>query len=308
MGQNRLLIFGFTLVFIIFGCDSGDSGTTSPETGAAILTFNNLRPLPGDYHLEGWVVMSDLTTLSLGKFTVGSGGKLFNLAGEELITRRFDTSFPLDSARIAYITIEPPDDVDDSPSTTRLMGGLFVEGSAELRTTDVEGIEDALILARGNYIIETPTNGPDSFEQSGIWFVNLTGGPPARGLRITTPIPGWKHQGWVDIDGVPLNMGVISHHSQPDDSNIYSGPQPGYNYPGEDFLTNAPPSLTFPLSLAGVRVTISLEPDPDPDPERSQLILFEATVPETPESIGTTYDMTNLVDTWPTARMVIIRQ
>ncbi|MYF63603.1 MAG: anti-sigma factor, partial [Rhodothermaceae bacterium] len=90
MRQNRLLIFGFALIFIIFGCDSGGSDDTSPETGAAILTLNNLNPIPGDYHLEAWVVTSDLATLSLGKFTVGSGGKLFNLAGEELATRRLD--------------------------------------------------------------------------------------------------------------------------------------------------------------------------------------------------------------------------
>ena len=304
MTYNKRLGLGLILGIIALGCDSSGSESNDPESGVVILTVRDLRPLPGNYHLEAWITTPELTTSSVGKFTVGSDGKILNLSGEEIPRGRFEVPFTVDSARVAYITIEPSGDTDTSPSTTRLMGGLFREGTAELETTDVEGIEDGLILARGNYIVETPTNGSESSEQSGIWFVNLTGGPPARGLRITTPIRGWKYQAWTDADGIPLNMGVISNHSQPDDSNIYSGPQPGYNFPGEDFLVNAPDDLTFPLYVPSTRVTVSLEPDPDPAPERSQFILLEGYVPESVAS-GTTYNLTNKVDTWPTATIFL---
>ena len=304
MKHTKLLGFGLILGMISLGCDSGGPSNNDPETGVLILTVNDLRPLPGDYHLEAWITTSELTTASIGKFTIGSAGKLLNLSGEEIMAGRFEVPFAVDSVRIAYITIEPPGDADTSPSNTRLMGGLFVENTAELRITDVEGIEDELILARGNYIVETPTNGSESSEQSGIWFVNLTAGPPARGLQIKTPIPGWKYQAWTDADGIALNMGIITNHSQSDDSNIYSGPQPGYNFPGEDFLVNAPDDLIFPLHVGGARVTVSLEPDPDPDPGRSQFILLENTVPESVES-NTTYGLINRTSEWPTATIFI---
>ena len=117
-----------------------------------------------------------------------------------------------------FVTIEPSGDSDDIPSETRLMGGLFVDGQAALRAADVEGIEDELILAVGSYIVDTPTDGPSTNETSGIWFVNLTGGPPARGLRVAIPIQGWQYQGWAEFDGIAVDMGVITHHSRPDES------------------------------------------------------------------------------------------
>ena len=37
----------------------------------------------------------------------------------------------------------------------------------------------------------------------------------------------------------------------------------GPNYPGEDFLVNAPDGLEFPTDLRGAAVVISIEPSPD---------------------------------------------
>ncbi len=43
----------------------------------------------------------------------------------------------------------------------------------------------------------------------------------------------------------------------------YSGPEDGPPFPGEDFLTNAPAGLTFPVDLSGGAAVISVEPSPD---------------------------------------------
>ena len=275
------------------------------EMGSLILSVTQMAPLPGDYHLEGWVVDYTTQTRSIGKFAVDASGVLVDLSGAPITARRFDTDFSLDSMTVMYITIEPPGDTNDTPSDTRVMGGLFIDGEVALRATDFEGIEDELILALGNYIVETPTDGPDTNEDSGIWFVNLTGGAPARGLRVAIPIQGWQYQGWAEFDGIPVDMGVITHHSSPDESSTYSGPGAGYNYPGEDFLVNAPQGLTFPLGVGSARLFVSLEPDPDPDPARSQFVLFEAFIPETPVR-GQTYNMDNLVDRFPKGTAVIV--
>ena len=40
----------------------------------------------------------------------------------------------------------------------------------------------------------------------------------------------------------------------------------GPNYPGEDFLQNAPAGLTFPTDLKGMTIVISVEPVPDNSP------------------------------------------
>ena len=298
--------FGLALaLLIIAGCDSGVDEPDDAETGSLILSVSQMAPLPGDYHLEGWVTTLANPARSIGKFAVDASGALVDLTGTPIEARRFDTGFSLDSAQVLYITIEPPGDTNDSPSDTRLMGGLFIDGQASLQAADFEGIEDELILAAGTYIVDTPTDGPDTNNDSGIWFVNLTGGPPARGLRAAIPIQGWQYQAWTEFDDIAINMGIITHHSRPDDSSMHSGPQLGYNYPGEDFLFNPPPGLVFPISVEGARVYVTLEPEPDPDPAPSQFVLFEARVPG--ELLpGQTHNMTNLIDRFPIGTAVLI--
>ncbi|MDE2958347.1 MAG: hypothetical protein OXU68_15275 [Bacteroidota bacterium] len=298
--------FGLALALLLTaGCDSGGDEADDMESGSLILSVSQMAPLPEDYHLEGWVTTLTSPARSIGKFAIDASGALVDLRGNPIEARRFETDFSLDSAQVMYITIEPPGDADSAPSDTRLMGGLFIDGQVSLSAADFEGIEDELILAAGTYIVDTPTDGPDTNNDSGIWFVNLTGGPPARGLRVAIPIQGWQYQAWTEFDDIAVNMGIITHHSRPDDSSVHSGSQPGYNYPGEDFLINAPPGLIFPLSVEGTRVYVTLEPEPDPDPDPSQFVLFEARVPG--EILpGQTHNMANLIDRFPTGTAVVI--
>ena len=60
---------------------------------------------------------------------------------------------------------------------------------------------------------------------------------------------------------------------------LFSGTTSGPQFPGEDFLMNAPQGLTFPLDLSGKKVVISVEPKPDTSPDPSTIKPLEGTVP-----------------------------
>ena len=302
--MHRFALCLALLVAALSGCDS-NGPDEEEEIGKIVLTLSGLDPLSNGFHLEGWIVTAEAETRSVGKFNVDERGNLVDLDGNAITANLIETPFELDSTvHRMLISIEPPGDTDDTPSDTRLLGGIFVEQTAELKAADVEGIEDALILSAGTFIVATPTDGPNTNEESGIWFVNLTGGPPGRGLRTTIPIRGWKYQAWTEFDGIIVDMGVITHHSRPDESSLYSGTLPGYNYPGEDFLTNAPPGLDFPISVISAVVFVTLEPNPDPDPTPSQFVLFSGRVPENVQA-NETYNLANLIERFPSGSAFI---
>ncbi len=77
---------------------------------------------------------------------------------------------------------------------------------------------------------------------------------------------GWKYEGWVVVDGVPLTTGTFISASGSDETAPFSGANPGLMYPGEDFLTNAAQTLQFPVDVRGKVAVVSIEPFPDNSP------------------------------------------
>ncbi|MBX2844582.1 MAG: hypothetical protein KTR13_00095, partial [Saprospiraceae bacterium] len=105
----------------------------------------------------------------------------------------------------------------------------------------------------------TTTETDDEF--SGVWFIELDGGPqPA--LTLPTLAAGWNYEGWAVIDGVPYSTGTFRTASGSDDAATFSGPNPGPPFPGEDFIQGGT-TVTFPTDLRGATIVISVEPDPD---------------------------------------------
>ncbi len=153
--------------------------------------------------------------------------------------------------------------------------------------------------AAGKYILATPTDGAETNEKSGIWFLSLASGSPAVGLTLPTLPAGWKYEGWVVTGGKPVTTGKFTAVDMVDESDPFSSTMPGPPFPGEDYLVNAPSGLTFPTDLSGGTAVISIEPEPDNSPAPFVLKPLVAAIPD-PAMDHTTYDLTKNLSSFPT--------
>ena len=88
-----------------------------------------------------------------------------------------------------------------------------------------------------------------------------------------------------------------------DASSIFSGPLMGPPFPGEDFIMNAPGSLTFPTNLSGGMGVISVEPYPDNSPTPFLLKPLVRMIPN-PAAQHFTYSMNQNPGSFPTGTAV----
>lgn len=219
-----------------------------------ILNLTGLDELGVDFVYEGWLIVNG-SPVSTGTFS----------------SVNFPQSFAIDKSDLELavkfvLTIEPAVDNDPAPAATKMLVGDFSGSTANVSTAIIGDFSNT----SGSYILATPTDGADTNENSGIWFLDPTSGSPLPGLELPVLSDGWKYEGWVVIGGVPVSTGTFTNVAATDDSDIFSGPDalPSPNgsdgfFPGEDFLTNAPAGLTFPLDLSGTTAVISVEPSPD---------------------------------------------
>lgn len=241
-----------TLLFL-FSCNNNDE---EPQNKDLTLNLQGLDELGADFVYEGWLIVNG-NPVSTGTFNDVSFPKTFSVSRDVL-----------DNASKFVLTIEPLNDSDSNPSNTKIMAGDFGSDTANLSTAVIGDYSGVM----GKYILATPTNGADTNENSGIWFLDLPNSmpPPLTGLTLPTLPEGWKYEGWVVINGVPITTGKFTNVNATDEFNGYSGNQPlgmpngndGF-FPGEDFLNNPPASLNFPLNLSGKTAVISIEPNPD---------------------------------------------
>jgi hypothetical protein len=193
-------------------------------------------------HLEGWAIFGD-EKVSTGKFDVG----------DSLI---FTLERDLRDVDMFVITIEPEGDMDADPSGIVLLSGPVMDGRADLSfPVDLSTVD-------GTYILATPTDGADTNELSGIWFLQLPG-PPTAGLLLPDLGAGWVYEGWVVNMGTPLTSGRFISAEGVDLFDGYSSMEAGPPFPGEDYLVNAPMGLMFPIDLSDGEslAVISIEPD-----------------------------------------------
>lgn len=259
------------------------------------LDLTGVDPLANGFHYEGWAIINGDAN-STGKFNLDAAGDFFTVGGVAIPNGEFDVDYDLDDATAIVISIEPDGDTDDIPSATKFMAGDVVGDDAVLGVEATQALGDDFTAAMGKYILATPTNGSNTNELSGIWFLDLGTGSPTVGLTLPTLPTGWKYEGWAVISGQPVTSGKFTAVDMADESAPYSGPQPGPDFPGEDYLENAPAGLTFPTDLSGGTVVISVEPDPDDDTAPFVLKPLVHAVPD-PAQDHLTYDMTNQAGT-----------
>lgn len=242
------------LALITFSCDDDDS---TPTTADLILNLVGLEELGPDYVYEGWIIV-DGAPVSTGTFSSVS----------------FPQSFTVDynnlkSASKFVLSIEPAVDGDPAPAATKILVGDFNGNTANVSTDIIGDFSNSM----GSYILATPTDGEMSNETSGIWFLDPSSGSPMSGLDLPELSAGWKYEGWVVMNGMPISTGTFTNVAATDEFDGFSGPNmlPSPNgadgfFPGEDFLQNAPDGLTFPTDLSGTTAVISVEPYPDNSP------------------------------------------
>ncbi|WP_347839409.1 hypothetical protein [uncultured Draconibacterium sp.] len=273
----KKLVFVLMAAFAFMACEKEvEEPVFEEKSGNKMLdlSFEGLSPLGPDYRYEGWLIV-DGTAVSTGKFNITPSGQMsprvFNVKKDVV-----------DNAVMFVLSIEPQPDNDPAPSDTKILGGVFTNGMAELSIAHPAALGSDFSEAMGKYILATPTNGPGTNENSGIWFLSLESGSPMEGLTLPSLPDGWIYEGWTVINGVPVTSGKFMQTTGVADlfDGFSSQENPGPPFPGEDYLMNAPSGLSFPTDLAGGIAVISVEPYPDNGPEPFALKPLAGMIPE----------------------------
>jgi len=288
------------------GGGSGGTGGGGGSAGTTLrLALTGVTPLGGGFLYEGWAIL-DGQPRSTGKFNLNAGGAIVDGNGAAIPNGDFATTLQLDRATAFVVTIEPANDTDPGPANTHYLAGAHTSG----QSMTMLGISGSMALgsdftaASGKYILATPTDGMNNNEKSGVWFIDLTSGSPAAGLSLPILTAGWKYEGWAVVAGHPLSTGKFTMPSGADSSAPFSGSMMAPPFPGEDFLQNAPPGLTFPLDLSGAMIVVTVEPDPDDDTAPFALEPLRSAVPATATD-HTTYSLDNHASDSPTGTATI---
>ena len=184
-------------------------------------------------------------------------------------------------------------DVDIVPNETHYLAGDLQGLGATLTPGHPDALGSDFGDAAGKYILATPTDGADTNETSGIWWISLQMADPTAGLSLPTLPAGWAYEGWVVMDGTPVTTGTFTSTTAADDAAPFSAMDaPGPPFPGEDFLMDAPDGLSFPTDLSETTAVISIEPVPDDSPAPFLLKPLVATVPANVAD-HQTFEMTN---------------
>jgi hypothetical protein len=235
----------------------GNAGETDIE-----FTLTNLNELSVGYY-EAWSVANG-ETISLGTFATDSSGRMLNRRGEPL---PFLTSkHQLETIERVFITIEQEESADAEgeagPSSTVVLHG----------ETDDTGLihlsfphADIATQVSGGYILATPTNDPEGLETSGLWFTTPNG--QSASLDMPDAPDGWAYAAWVTRGNntTSLPIGRFSDVSGADDSAAHSSTSnPGFLFPGEDFLNDLPegfePDSVIDLADGDAQVYVTLVP------------------------------------------------
>ncbi|WP_353779538.1 anti-sigma factor [Winogradskyella sp. 3972H.M.0a.05] len=252
---KKMIIGVMALGLFATSCSSDDDNNTT-TLDSLILNLTGLEALGDDFVYEGWIIV-DGAPVTTGRFSSVDFPQTFSVDATQLA-----------SATAFVLTIEPTVDPDPGPAATKILSGDFSGSSATVNSN--AQVAD-FSTADGKYILATPTDGGnDTDEYSGVWFLDNSSGTAVTGLTLPALQAGWAYEGWAVIDGTPVSTGTFTDPSIADDnaatSSFKGDVNNGPNYPGEDFLQNAPAGLTFPTDLRGMTVVITVEPVPDNSP------------------------------------------
>ncbi|MFK7808430.1 MAG: hypothetical protein AB8F74_11565 [Saprospiraceae bacterium] len=294
---NFFFLAALAISFVFTSCGKDDDSSDSSDMTDLTLNITGLQNLGSDFAYEGWI-MVDGSPVSTGTFTVDDTGALTSNDFQV-------TTANADAATAFILSIEPSPDSDPAPADTKILGGAIDAKTGTLTIAHAAALGNDFLAATGKYILATPSDGADTNESSGLWFLDNSSGTAVASLELATLPAGWKYEGWAVIDGTPVSTGTFTSASGADDSAPFSGSEGTPAYPGEDFLENAPTGLTFPVELLGETAVISIEPSPDNSAAPFVLKPLVGMISATAE-LHTPYSMdNNAVATNPTGTVTI---
>ncbi len=270
------IIFSLAFLSIILASCSKEQATF--ETN-----FSGLEDLGPNFKYEGWLIVNG-NAKSAGIFTVDASGVVSESSFE---IKESD----LNNADRYVLTIEPFPDSDAGASSVHILAGDFSGNTANLSVGHGSAIGTDFNTVTGSYILATPTDGPATNENSGVWFLDPSG--PSASLDLPTLNGGWQYEGWAVINGQAISTGTFLDPNGIDRGNPFSGTTGSAPpFPGEDFLLNAPSGFSFPTDLSDGTIVISVEPLPDNSAAPFTLKPLVGAVPTAAVS-GTSYTLTN---------------
>jgi len=272
------------------------------EVEAIRINMQGLAPLPnptddGTYVL--WGLGERNEAHRLGAFFIDPAtGAVVDENGAPVDTFATD-EVALRTVQGILVTIEV-NPGSESPTGMQIISGTFIDRVAELTVPISSGIASAT----GTLRVFTPTDGPDTNENSGLWMVDETGEPS---LNMPETTAALQYETFIEIGGQNLNLGRFDVLDNRDDfcrscADFEEFPQP--ERPGDDLLVNPPDGLVFPTDISGAIVRISLEGRFNDFAKQSQLIVLEAVLP-TGLVGGEIVGYTNLAASFPTGQAVL---
>ena len=251
---------------LVAGC-GGDKGPTQPklQNNRLKLGFFNTPAISSPWVYQLWAYKDGW-----------QAGPMFRLTTDAHLLDLQGQAYPGDTVTFASLDLKTCDSLrvtlrTQSSGTDEglvvLAGPIPVGASLSVR------LESVLIGEVGagdlRFVYATPTDTGTSHdnELSGVWFAGGDLASPGLGSLPALPT-GWIFEGWVKHGGVLLSTGKFLENSARDlGKQYYTGTGP--DFPGEDFLTNAPTGIIFPFQFdQGDTVMISLEPEEDFEAEQ----------------------------------------
>jgi|GEM_PF-3347171 len=273
----RILCLVVAAVFMTrCGSDNGGGTTERPYENVHLDLFT-VAPLPAGMMYELWAAPPEaaLTAheedwVSLARFNVNiddNQRRLVDESGVEISNNDLEgLPADLEDFDSLFVTVEPHPDNDSLPS-----GIVYLRGEIGLPSHAIvsmrfpaEGLTAPNEFAIASFI--TPTDTDTSNELSGVWF--LAGDFTPSLFSLPLPPPGWIYEGWAIRGATALSTGQFADYTAADDGNPYSSNEVAPpDAPGEDFLMNPPPGVTFPFTFTqGDEVAVTVEPDAVWDP------------------------------------------
>ncbi|GEM_PF-2397832 len=220
--------------------------------------LSSLPPIK-EGHYALWAIDADNNPLLVWQFRINSQGFVVDLADLPQSSIVVTPGLDLTTMQSFLVSIEKGDVAVSEPSAS-----VILSTAKKTNNNFTLQFPHDFSEASGSFILATPTNGANTQETSGIWFVKIEDNRDIVALNLPASPEGWVYQGWVLYQSKPLNIGRFKTPEGKDSFSNYSGPRAFPAFPGEDFLTNAPANLDveLPLNLADGQalVQIALEP------------------------------------------------